>query len=125
LALGFGLGPVFARAGRGDYMQSLTPGIVTMGIFFTAVFSGVGIIWGRQFGFLKETLLAPVSRLEQRPSWIERRVLIVVAGRSCFVKSFGCRVRVEVILSRIFVWLSYPKRAIAYRKILNKRCCIG
>jgi ABC-2 type transport system permease protein len=64
LALGFGLGPTFARAGRGDYVQFLAPGIVTMGILFAAVFSGIGIIWDRQFGFLKETLVAPVSRLE-------------------------------------------------------------
>ena len=64
LALGFGLGPTFARAGRGDYVQFLAPGIVTMGILFTAVFSGIGIIWDRQFGFLKETLVAPVSRFE-------------------------------------------------------------
>ncbi|HEY1897237.1 MAG TPA: hypothetical protein VGG62_13230, partial [Terracidiphilus sp.] len=60
----FGLGPTFARAGRGDYVQFLTPGIVTMGILFAAVFSGIGIIWDRHFGFLKETLVAPVSRLE-------------------------------------------------------------
>jgi ABC-2 type transport system permease protein len=63
LALGFGLGPTFARAGRGNYIQFLAPGIVTMGILFTAVFSGIEIIWDRQFGFLKETLVAPVSRL--------------------------------------------------------------
>jgi ABC-2 type transport system permease protein len=64
LALGFGLGPTFARAGRGNYVQFLAPGIVTMGILFIAVFSGIEIIWDRQFGFLKETLVAPVSRLE-------------------------------------------------------------
>ena len=64
LSLGFGLGPTFARAGRGDYVQFLAPGIVTMGILFSAVFSGLGIIWDRHFGFLKETLVAPVSRLE-------------------------------------------------------------
>jgi ABC-2 type transport system permease protein len=64
LALGFGLGPVFARAGGGNYVQFLAPGIVTMGILFTAVFSGIDIIWDRQFGFLKETLVAPVSRFE-------------------------------------------------------------
>jgi ABC-2 type transport system permease protein len=64
LALGFGLGPTFARAGSGDYVQFLAPGIVTMGILFNAVFSGIEIIWDRQFGFLKETLVAPVSRFE-------------------------------------------------------------
>jgi ABC-2 type transport system permease protein len=64
LALGFGLGPTFGRAGRGDYVQFLAPGIVTMGILFTAVFSGIEIIWDRQFGFLKETPVAPVSRFK-------------------------------------------------------------
>ncbi|MBU1130999.1 ABC transporter permease [Patescibacteria group bacterium] len=64
LALGFGFGPVFQRAGEGSYLQFLSPGIIAMSILFTAVFSGIEIIWDRQFGFLKETLVAPVSRLE-------------------------------------------------------------
>jgi ABC-2 type transport system permease protein len=64
LALGFGFGPTFAKAGGGNYIQFLAPGIMAMGILFTAVFSGIEIIWDRQFGFLKETLVAPVSRLQ-------------------------------------------------------------
>ena len=63
LAFGFGLGSIFKRAGAGNYINFVTPGIVAMGIIFTAVFSGIEIIWDRQFGFLKETLVAPVSRL--------------------------------------------------------------
>ena len=62
-ALGFGFGPVFARAGHGDYFAFVAPGIMAMGIIFTAVFGGIEIIWDRQFGFLKETLVAPVPRL--------------------------------------------------------------
>ncbi len=64
LALGFGFGPIFQRAGGGNYIQFLTPGIIAMSILFTALFSGIEIIWDRQFGFLKETLVAPVSRLQ-------------------------------------------------------------
>jgi len=63
LALGYGLGPTYAKAGQGDYLQFLAPGIICMSILFTALFSGIEIIWDRQFGFLKETLVAPVSRL--------------------------------------------------------------
>jgi len=63
LALGFGFGPTFAKAGGGNYIQFLAPGIISMGILFTAVFAGIEIIWDRQFGFLKETLVAPVPRL--------------------------------------------------------------
>ena len=64
LVLGFGLGPVFAQAGRGSYLQFVAPGVVGMGILFTSIFSGIGLLWDRQFGFLKETLVAPVPRLQ-------------------------------------------------------------
>jgi ABC-2 type transport system permease protein len=62
VALGFGLSSVFASAGGGSYLQFLTPGIIAMSILFSAIFSGIEIIWDRQFGFLKETLVAPVPR---------------------------------------------------------------
>lgn len=64
VALGFGFGPIFQRAGSGNYLEFLAPGIIAMSILFTAMFSGIEIIWDKQFGFLKETLVAPVSRLE-------------------------------------------------------------
>jgi ABC-2 type transport system permease protein len=64
LALGFGLGPVFQRSGEGSYLQFIAPGVVGMAILFTSIFSGVGLLWDRQFGFLKETLVAPVPRLQ-------------------------------------------------------------
>src|ERR1700757_727493 len=64
LVLGFGLGPVFKRAGNGDYLQFVAPGVIGMTVLFSSIFSGLGILWDRQFGFLKETLVAPVSRLQ-------------------------------------------------------------
>ncbi len=64
LGLGFGLGPVFRKAGQGSYLQFLAPGIVGMTVLFTAIFSGIELIWDRQFGFLKETLVAPVPRVQ-------------------------------------------------------------
>jgi len=63
VALGFGFGPIYQKAGGGNYIQFLAPGIIAMGILFTAIFTGIEIIWDKQFGFLKETLVAPVSRL--------------------------------------------------------------
>jgi ABC-2 type transport system permease protein len=64
LAFGYGFGPIFQKAGEGNYIEFLAPGIIAMSILFTATFSGIEIIWDKQFGFLKETLVAPVSRLE-------------------------------------------------------------
>src|SRR5271170_5499549 len=63
LGLGFGLGPVFEKAGHGNYIQFLAPGVIAMTVLFTSIFSGIELIWDRQFGFLKETLVAPVPRI--------------------------------------------------------------
>jgi ABC-2 type transport system permease protein len=63
VALGYGFGPIFQKAGQGNYLEFLAPGVIAMSILFTAIFSGIEIIWDKQFGFLKETLVAPVSRL--------------------------------------------------------------
>ena len=62
--LGFGLGPVFQKAGQGSYLQFVAPGVVAMTVLFSSVFSGMGLLWDRQFGFLKETLVAPVPRIQ-------------------------------------------------------------
>src|SRR5437879_9139635 len=62
--LGFGLGPVFKRAGEGSYLQFMAPGVIGMTVLFTAMFSGIAMLWDRQFGFLKETLVAPVPRVQ-------------------------------------------------------------
>ncbi len=63
VALGFGFGPVFQKAGQGNYIQFLAPGVIGMTVMFSAVFNGIELIWDRQFGFLKETLVAPVPRM--------------------------------------------------------------
>src|ERR1700704_1659907 len=61
--LGFGLGPIFQKAGEGSYLQFMAPGVIGMTVLFTSMFSGMALLWDRQFGFLKETLVAPVPRL--------------------------------------------------------------
>src|SRR5882757_9029882 len=62
LALGYGLGSVYSRAGQGNYMEFLVPGIMAQTVLFAAMFYGAMIMFDKQFGFLKETLVAPVSR---------------------------------------------------------------
>src|SRR6202046_2406123 len=62
--LGTGLG---ARAGRGlppgiDFKTFIYPGVLAMSVLFTAIFSAASIVWDREFGFLREILVAPVSR---------------------------------------------------------------
>jgi ABC-2 type transport system permease protein len=67
-ALGFGLGGALGRVGGGaglggiPYIEFLYPGILCMTVLFTALFSAISIVWDREFGFLREVLVAPVSR---------------------------------------------------------------
>jgi ABC-2 type transport system permease protein len=63
LALGYGLGAVYKRAGQGDYLQFLVPGIIIQTLLFSGVFWGIQILFDKRFGFLKEMLVAPVPRL--------------------------------------------------------------
>ncbi len=61
---GNGLAPAISGLGGGqlDFKQFMYPGILAMVVLFTSVFSAVSIVWDREFGFLKEVLVAPVSR---------------------------------------------------------------
>lgn len=64
LIFGAGIGASIQFRGLGiNFLAFLAPGIVTMTLLFTSVFSGVSVIWDREFGFLKEILVAPVSRI--------------------------------------------------------------
>lgn len=64
LALGYGVGSVYKKAGAGDYLQFLVPGIIIQTILFSSVFWGIIILFDKRFGFLSELLVAPVSRLK-------------------------------------------------------------
>jgi len=47
----------------GDYFHFLAPGIITMAIMFSSMFTGVSVLWDKQFGFLQEVLVAPIKRM--------------------------------------------------------------
>jgi ABC-2 type transport system permease protein len=62
--LGSGLGGItqgIAQKGF-DFRTFMFPGILSMAVLFTAIFSAISIVWDREFGFLREMLVAPVSR---------------------------------------------------------------
>lgn len=60
--LGNGLRPSFSALGI-NYLHYIFPGILVMNIQFASMIAGTSIIWDREFGFLKEILVAPVSRI--------------------------------------------------------------
>jgi ABC-2 type transport system permease protein len=60
--LGTALSPAFTGPGGVRFSEFIFPGIISMTVLFTSIFSAVSIVWDREFGFLKEVLVAPVSR---------------------------------------------------------------
>ncbi len=60
--LGKGLAAVVPSGNGVDYATFLFPGVLITGVMFTAVFSAISIVWDREFGFLREMLVAPVRR---------------------------------------------------------------
>src|SRR3954471_4566660 len=64
LALGYGIGAIYKRAGEGDYLQFLVPGIITQTVLLSAIFWGVIILMDKRFGFLSELLVTPVKRVK-------------------------------------------------------------
>ena len=60
---GGGLGLSISASTGFNYTQFLLPGIIAQTLLFTAIFLGISVIWDRQFGFMKEILVAPISRV--------------------------------------------------------------
>ncbi|MDD5382206.1 MAG: ABC transporter permease [Candidatus Margulisbacteria bacterium] len=60
--LGTALSPSFKGPVGVNFSEFIFPGIISMTVLFTSIFSAVSIVWDREFGFLKEVLVAPVSR---------------------------------------------------------------
>ena len=70
LILGIGLNPYFRGEVFGEvrfvvpftYLQFIFPAVIALNILFTSVQSAVSVIWDREFGFLREVLVSPMSR---------------------------------------------------------------
>jgi ABC-2 type transport system permease protein len=62
LSSALGQGSLFGGSGSFSYIQFMYPGIIGMAILFTAIFGAMSIVWDREFGFLKEVLVAPIDR---------------------------------------------------------------
>lgn len=65
LSMGFGLRPSFSLPGmpqNADYLDFLVPGIIGMTMLFNSMFAGLSVLWDKEFGFLKEIMVAPVKR---------------------------------------------------------------
>ncbi|MFN4132882.1 MAG: ABC transporter permease [Candidatus Hadarchaeales archaeon] len=60
--IGIGMESAFKFPGNFSYIQFLAPGVIGMSLIFSSTMGGVSILWDKQFGFMKEVLVSPVSR---------------------------------------------------------------
>jgi ABC-2 type transport system permease protein len=60
--MGTGLASIVDTGGGVDFTTFLFPGVMAMSVLFSAAFAGVSLVWDREFGFLREMLVAPVSK---------------------------------------------------------------
>ena len=94
MALGYGIGAIYRRAGEGNYLNFLVPGIITQTVLLSGIFWGIIILQDKRFGFLSEMLVAPVSRLRVLlGSALGGATISIIQGLLVFVISllFGFR----------------------------------
>jgi ABC-2 type transport system permease protein len=95
---GMGLGGFIGGFSGINYLSYMAPGVIGMGLLFGSVFTGVSVIFDRQFGFMKEMLVAPVSRTSiilgkifggAMTATIQGIILLIIAGiMGAFTPSF-------------------------------------
>ncbi len=61
--VGNGMGSLIRPRAGFSYLQFIFPGMIGMTILFSSIFSSISIVWDREFGFMKEMLVAPISRI--------------------------------------------------------------
>ncbi len=71
--LGYGLSPLVGTTAGFDFTKFVFPGVVAMSVVTTSIFSAMSIVWDREFGFLREMLVAPVNRTGDRARQDRRR----------------------------------------------------
>jgi ABC-2 type transport system permease protein len=86
-----------ADIGNIDYRSFLAPGIITMAIVFSSMFTGISVLWDKQFGFLQEVLVAPVSRLS------------IIIGRTLGGASVALVQGFIILLISIFLGIPFPE----------------
>lgn len=79
-----------------DYITYLVPGIVGMTLLFSSTFAGISVLWDREFGFLKEIMVAPVSRTS------------IVLGRTAGGATTSLLQGVLILLLSGLMGFSYP-----------------
>lgn len=109
--IGFGLNSAISLPGmQVSYVEFIAPGIISMSILFSSMFSGVQLVIDKQIGFIKETLVAPVSRLHLMIGQaLGGATTAVMQGLLVFIISIAIGVNLPgfsgILISLVFMFL--------------------
>lgn len=96
MGLGFRNMPAEFIPGNIGYIQFLVPGIVGMTILFSSMFAGMSVLWDKEFGFLKEIMVAPVNRIS------------IVIGRIAGGTTTGLIQGIIILFISLFIGFKMP-----------------
>jgi ABC-2 type transport system permease protein len=97
LGMGFGSAAAMPGIPQGvNYVSFLTPGIIGMTLLFSSTFAGLSVLWDREFGFLKEIMVAPVSRMA------------IVLGRTAGGVTTAILQAMIILLSGVLLCMAQP-----------------
>jgi ABC-2 type transport system permease protein len=112
LGLGLGLGGLVHLTTGGSYFSFIVPGIIGMTLLFTSIFTGSAVLWDRQFGFLKEILVTPNSRV----SIVIGRIF---GGATTAVLQSILVVIIAMLLGFQISWTAYTALALVFMALIT------
>ena len=107
---------------QSDYLQFMAPGIVGMTLIFSSTMAGVSVLWDKQFGFMKEILVAPVPRIQimlgkaigGMTTSILQGLLLLVAAAAVGVRPPGVVELLQVLVFMVLISLSFVSIGLAF-----------
>jgi ABC-2 type transport system permease protein len=120
--IGVGMSSTLTMPGPIDYLHFMAPGIVGMTLLFSSTMAGVSVLWDKQFGFMKEILVAPVSRthimlgkvLGGMTTSILQGLLLLVAAAAIGVRPPGVIELLQVLVFMVFISMSFVSIGLAF-----------
>jgi ABC-2 type transport system permease protein len=120
--IGVGMSSTLTMPGPIDYLHFMAPGIVGMTLLFSSTMAGVSVLWDKQFGFMKEILVAPVSRtqimlgkvLGGMTTSILQGLLLLVAAAAIGVRPPGVIELLQVLVFMVLISMSFVSIGLAF-----------
>ncbi len=130
LSLSFGIGPSVNLGGIAKgvrYLDFLVPGIIGMNMLFSSMFGGLSVLWDKEFGFLKEILVAPVQRSSivlgrisgALTTTLIQGVLILIISFALGFKIVNAFSLISALVFMILICIGFIGAGIAFASILS------